>query len=81
MSKPIPTGPTLWKIGERTINVTRIDELFEIEAFSRQKIRVQDFVSDAEGNRYRVEGVEPIKTNFANVSLLVRKFYPIGLRD
>ena len=61
--------------------MTRIDELFEIEAFSRQKIRVQDFVSDAKGNRYMVEGVDPIKTNFANVSLLVRKLYPIGLRD
>ena len=77
----IPTGPTVWKTGKRRITVCRVDELFEVEIFSPDVIRVGDIFTDENGNRYLVEGGESIKTNFANLRLLVRELYPSKPQD
>lgn len=81
MPDMIPTGPTVWKVGKRNVTVCRVDELFEVEVFSRHKICYGDIFTDANGNRYLVDSGEPIKTNFANVKLLVRKLYPSRQQD
>lgn len=81
MSDVIPTGPTVWKAGKRIITVCRVGELFEVEIFSRHRIRVGDIFTDANGNRYKVEDGQPIETNFANAWLLVRKIYPSRPQD
>jgi len=78
MSDVIPTGPTVWKIGEREITVCRISEAFEIEIFMRPEVQIWGgaLIKDSGGNSYVVEKAGPIKTNFANARLLVRKLYP-----
>jgi len=81
MPDVIPTGPTVWKSGKRNITVCRVDELFEVEVFSRHKICYGDIFTDANGNRYEVENGESIETSFANARLLVRKLYPSQTQD
>lgn len=83
MPDVIPTGPTFWKIDGREVTVCRVSELLEIEIFMRPEVQIWGgaLIKDSGGNSYVVEKAGPMKTNFANARLLVRKLYPSQPQD